>query len=443
MKLLSKLTLYITISKILVVLLFIWLLPRLVNDVASQHTNYYLTEQKKKVLANIEKNGIDYYFDGDSSYGSYTMLKEEYISLEPAGPLSPADTIQTSLRIVEDDTLTYRLLEHVFEYGHKRYLLEIGKTITAINQYNRPLQRVALYVLIGLIAFTLIIDLVFTRLLLRPLGLIIRTKLINRKFPFEEDIPPVSTTTTDFKYLDDSLIGLMNNVKEAFDKEREFTSNASHELMTPISILQNKIENLMLDHEMDEAVQEKIMGIMNTLNRLKKIVRSLLMISRIENDQYSRADKVSPQVLIEEVIKELEDRIEARGIKLTLSVSRHIVLQNVNRDLLFQLFYNLINNAIRYNKEGGAIGISDHLNQDKSYIINITDTGIGMKENDLESIFDRFKKTSRMEGEGYGLGLSIVKSIVQYHSIRIAVKSEYGKGSEFSITFLPGVANAF
>jgi len=273
---------------------------------------------------------------------------------------------------------------------------------------------------------------------LRPLGLIIRTKLINRKFPFEEDIPPVSTTTTDFKYLDDSLIGLMNKVKEAFDKEREFTSNASHELMTPISILQNKIENLMLDHEMDESAQEKIMGIMNTLNRLKKIVLSLLMISRIENDQYSRADKVRPQVLIEEVIKELEDRIEARGIKLTLSVSRHIVLQNVNRDLLFQLFYNLINNAIRYNKEGGAIGISDHLNQDKSYIINITDTGIGMKENDLESIFDRFKKTSRMEGEGYGLGLSIVKSIVQYHSIRIAVKSEYGKGSEFSIIFLSG-----
>jgi hypothetical protein len=80
-------------------------------------------------------------------------------------------------------------------------MMEIGKTIAAINQYNRPLQRVALYVLIGLIAFTLFIDLVYTRLLLRPLGMIIRTKLVNRKFPFKDHIPPIRSTTTDFKYL--------------------------------------------------------------------------------------------------------------------------------------------------------------------------------------------------------------------------------------------------
>jgi two-component system, OmpR family, sensor histidine kinase ArlS len=434
-KLLSKLTLYITLSKLAIVLLFILLLPRLVNDVAFQYTNYTLQKQKKEVLYEINKNGIDYYFQGDSSYGSYTLLKEEYISLEPASRGITRDTIETSRRIVENDTLTYRVLIHEFEFRNKKYMLEIGKTIAAINQYNQPLQRVALYVLIALIALTLFIDLVYTRLLLRPLGVIINTRLVNRRFPFKEHLPPIKTTTKDFKYLDNSLIDLMNKIHEAFDKEREFTSNASHEMMTPISILQNKIENLMLDNDLNEELQEKIMSIMKTLNRLKSIVRSLLMISRIENDQYVKSEQVNIKKLVEEVMNELEDRLEARGIRFRLSFSNDHILQHLNRDLLFQLIFNLVNNAIRYNKENGEISITGYLDPDKSYRLLIADTGVGIASKDLDTIFDRFKKSGLAEGEGYGLGLSIVKSIAQYHGMRIEVKSEYGKGSVFSIIF--------
>jgi two-component system sensor histidine kinase ArlS len=436
-KLLSKLTLYSTLSKTVIVLVFILLLPRLVNDVASQYTNYYLNEQKKQVLDNIYKKGIDYYFEGDSSYGSYTMLKEEYISLEAASDDFPSDTIITAKRIVENDTLTYRLLDYVFFYGHKKYLLEIGKTLAAIDQYNKPLQRVALYALIGLVVFTLIFDLIFTRLVLRPLNLIIRTKLHNQKFPFKENLLPIRTSTTDFKYLDNSLIDLMNKIKEAFEKEREFTSNASHELMTPISILQNKIENLMVDSEMTEETVEKIMGMMNTLNRLKKIVRSLLLISRIENDQFVKTEQVKPFIIIQEIITELDDRLEARKLRLRQSVSQNMILNRINRVLIFQLFYNLINNAIRYNNEEGEIEITDQLIQNQSYTILIKDTGVGIHKNEIETIFNRFKKSSKTEGEGYGLGLSIVKSIAQYHNIGILVQSERGEGSVFSIVFSP------
>ena len=128
MKLLTKLSLFITLSKIIIVILFIGLLPTLVSKVSFQYTNYSLTEQKKKVLAAIARNGIDAYLQGDSAYGSYTMLKEEYISLSPAGGEHIPDTIETSRRIVDNDTLDYRVLTHSLEYGHKRYLLEIGKT---------------------------------------------------------------------------------------------------------------------------------------------------------------------------------------------------------------------------------------------------------------------------------------------------------------------------
>ena len=97
--------------------------------------------------------------------------------------------------------------------------------------------------------------------------------------------------------------------------------------------------------------------------------------------------------------------------------------------------YNLINNAIRYNQEGGEIEITDQIIQGESYIIHIRDAGVGIPAHDLETIFDRFKKAGEKAGEGYGLGLSIVKTIAQYHDIKIAVQSKYGEGSTFSIHF--------
>ncbi len=436
MKLFTKLTLFITLSKLAIVVLFVLLLPVLVNQVASEYTNYYLREQKKKVLKAINTNGIDFYLQGESSYGSYTMLKEEYISLEPDSARLWHDTIETARRLVEADTLTYRILRHAFSYDHKNYLLEVGKTTATISQYNRPLQRVALFVLIALILLTILVDLLYTRLVLRPLGLIIRTRLVNRRFPFKEHLPPIKTSTADFRYLDNALIDLMGKIKEAFDKEREFTSNASHELMTPISILQNKLENLMVDSDMNEALQEKTMGMMKTLNRLKKIVHSLLLISRIDNDQFTRTDTINMDQLLKEVMEELGHRAEARGITVSIMLPPDgIVIPNMNHELIFQLFYNLINNAIRYNKENGHLYIRSKISPLHTWTIHIQDTGIGIPTEELDTIFDRFKKAKQASGEGYGLGLSIVKSIAQYHNIRLRVDSEPGVGTNFSVDF--------
>ena len=437
MKLLTKLTLFITLSKMLIVVLFILLLPFLISLVSFRYTNYYLEEQKKKVLAVIQKNGVDYYLQGDSAYASYTMLKEEYISLTPAVSNNVRDTIETSQRIVEKDTLNYRVLIHPLDYRSDKYILEIGKTTATINQYNRLLQRFSLVILIGLIVISIVMDLIYTNVLLRPLARIVRTKLLNRKFPFKEPLTPINTSTIDFKFLDSSLISLMEKIHEAFDKEREFTSNASHELMTPISILQTNIENMMMEEGISEDLQERISGMMKTVNRLKKIVHSLLYISRIENDQFAKSDLVNVRELSLEVMEELSPRLETKSIYFVNDVSFKVELKQVNRDLLFQLLYNLINNAIRYNRENGSIFLSDHYTPRQSYTLFIKDTGTGIRQEDLGTIFNRFKKSDQANGEGYGLGLSIVKSIISFHGFEINVRSEYGKGTVFSIV-IPG-----
>lgn len=426
---------FITGSKLAVVLLFIILLPFLINGIVSEYTNYSLRRQQDKVIRIVQKNGINHYLQGDDSYGSYTMLKEEYIALEPATKGQPIDTIKTAQRIVEGDTLNYKILMHTFDFQQKPYLLEIGKTISSINQYNRPLQRIALYVLMGLIAVSLLFDLLFTRMLIRPLGKIIKSKLINKKFPFKDHTSPVLTSTHDFKYLDAALISLMDQINEAFEKEREFTANASHELMTPISILQNKMENLIGDEQLSDTVVMRIVEMMKTLNRLKKISNALLLISRIDNEQFVKSDTLKPLELINEVIEEITHRLEEKDLSITVSLTTHLTLKKVNRDLLFQLFYNLINNAIKYNVDRGKIVITDLLSGKTGYQIQISDTGIGIAAEEQPFIFDRFRKTNLAENVGHGLGLSIVKSICQYHGVEIMISSEVNKGSNFTLVF--------
>lgn len=436
MKLNSKLTLFITLSKLAIVLLFVLTLPYLTSRISRTYTDYYLQQQKEKVLEVVARNGVESYLQGEASYGSYTMLKEEYISLEPVEEGFTLDTIYTDERIIEQDTLNYRVLTHVFSAGKGSYLMEVGKTVETIEQYNRPLQRIATYVLLGLILITLVVDLFYTRFLLKPLGEIIHTKISNRRFPFNENSDPVHTSTSDFRFLDQSLISLMSQIHEAFEKEREFTANASHELMTPIGILQNKIENLMAEPEVSEFVQDRLIGMQRTLNRLKRIVHSLLLISRIDNDQFSKKDTVSIAELFGDILDEISHRLSERQIGLSINLSEEIVFQNVNRDLLFQMFYNLINNAIRYNKNEGKIMVSDSRNDDGTYVINISDTGIGIPEDEISSIFNRFKKANNSEdGTGYGLGLSIVKSISDYHRISIQIESKLSIGTTFTLVF--------
>ena len=134
------------------------------------------------------------------------------------------------------------------------------------------------------------------------------------------------------------------------------------------------------------------------------------------------------------MLEEIGHRMEEKELELQVSLSDDVTLKNVNQDLLFQFFYNLINNAIKYNVEKGRISISDRLDR-SGYSIIISDSGIGIAKEELGFIFDRFRKTNLSENVGYGLGLSIVKSIAVYHGLDVKVDSVVGEGSTFTVRF--------
>jgi signal transduction histidine kinase len=435
MKLRSKFAVYNTVAKIVIILVFVIVMPVLIKQVAIINTDRQLQQKKEQVLSILEIEGISSFIGEGSTdgYGSYNLLKEEFISLEEADTTLHLDEIENSPRLVDEEVVDYRVLTYTFASGGKQYILEVARSLSTIQEIESTLRRFALITLVIISLITILVDIAFTEYLLRPLKTIIG-KLRSTKDPSSFTFKPVATSTTDFRYLDESIHDMMNRIEDVFLKERHFISNVSHELLTPISIIQGKLENLLSNDGLTEDTELRLMEAQKTITRLKNIVRALLLISKIENDQYVLQDSVSVNSLIDEVTGEIDDRLEAKEIVLNkLGIQAH-TLHHCNASLLHTMLFNLINNAIKYNHEGGSITITGY-HSANGYQLQIEDTGIGIEPQNIAAIFNRFKRLDKRDNESFGLGLPIVQTIADLHQIKIAVQSTPGKGSTFALTF--------
>ena len=440
MKLKTKLTLFNTISKLVIVTIFVLLLPNLIKNINQNYTDNKLRKQKDKLLELVNAQGIKNYIGGGESEASYyTPLKEEYVSMVIDSLPEYLDTIKNEKRILQGDTIEYRILSHDFVAEKKKYLLEIAISVDAITETIRPLQNIAFQVLLGMILLTIMADQIYSTYVLRPLGLIIKTKLIGHKFPNFGSYDKVKTTTSDFEYLDISIHKMIETIESTFQKEREFISNASHELMTPISILQSKIENMFEREDIVDELKTRLLEMQKILNRLKSITKTLLLISQIENEQFLREDKIPLAELLQEVYDEISIRLQDKNIRYEVSIPTNWVLVSVNKFLLFNLFFNLVNNAIKYNRKNGEIRVIA-TNENNIFSISIIDSGIGIADEELPFIFNRFKKFRQsLQQDSFGLGLPIVKSIAAFHQIKIDVASAKDIGTTFKLSLPPDI----
>jgi len=439
LKLRTKLTLFNTISKLVIVTLFVLLLPVLIKYINQVYTDIRLKKDKDKVLQTVKNLGIKYYIENGESYATYTPIKDVYVSLEEDSLAGTPDTIEDAPRKVQGDTIQYRILSHKFKADNKQYELEIGISQDSVNATSGPLQSIAFLILLGMIILTIAADQLYSSYLLRPLSFIIKTKLVANKFPNFGKYKQVKTSTSDFRHLDLSIHQMITTIESTFQKEREFISNASHELMTPISILQSKIENMFEEEDINDDLKVRLLEMQRILNRLKSITKTLLLISQIENEQFLKEDKISISELLYEVYDEISIRLQDKNLTSNITIANNCDLVNVNKFLLFNLFFNLVNNAIKYNREGGEINI-EAVKEDNAFVVKVSDTGIGIAAADLPFIFNRFKKLKQsLQQDSFGLGLPIVRSIADFHHIKIDVQSEKDKGSTFKLTFPAGV----
>lgn len=437
MRLEIKLALIGALSKIVIFFILLILLQQVIDQQALQHTDRALIKMKEKTMANIAKIGINSFLniEKDSAFASYNILKDEYITID-------LDTIKANskmqfsdeARIIEDEEFDYRILNYSFEINNQYYMLEIGKNIQLINALNRTMKNISISIILLVLLSTIIFDIGINKYLLHPLNRMIIPKLKTITNPETYEFSKIGSSTSDFVYLNNALNELMQKVTTILKNQKKFTADVSHELFTPISIMQSKLENLLTSGNLPEQFTAIIIDQQNHLNRLNQIIKALLLIARIENDQFSKNETVLVHEVVEEIILNIEDRAEMKNIKIENLVHEAVSLQSVNKSLLYILIFNLVSNAIKYNKDGGWIRISTY-ETENNFCIEIRDSGIGIDSDQITKVFDRFKRADPASGEGHGLGLSIVSSIVHFHNGSIDVKTVKGEGSVFKVQF--------
>lgn len=434
MKLQVKFSLYNAITKIAIIVVLGGIILFSLDRLAYNQLDNRLTKKKNKIIAHLNDNEIDSLLNKQESFTDYNILKEEFIVLTdiPDNQTKTSAQIITESREIEGDIEVYRILNYKFSYHTNWYNLEIGESMTALSSIKSGIRFYMLIVLFAALLITLVTDYFFSNFLLKPFYLIIEKKINRVNDPSHYNYENIPTSTEDFKILDNSINSLMRKINALFALEKQFIANVSHELLTPISVLTTRFENMLNTPQIPVEHENKIYASLKTLSRLKVVINSLLLISKVENNQYLKSDNISLRHELQDIFEDLEDRLIDKKIVHTLDLSEDYNFKG-NQALIHTLLVNLINNAIKYNKEGGFIDIKGK-NKGERYQLTITDSGLGMNNELLENAFDRFKR-GNTEEKGFGLGLAIVQSIASFHQINIDLQSEEGKGTTILLDF--------
>ena len=232
------------------------------------------------------------------------------------------------------------------------------------------------------------------------------------------------------------IVQQMQELKEAEAMRREFSANVSHELKTPLMSISGYAELMMNGMVGADKVPEFSGRIYHEASRLSSLVSDIIQLSRLdEKNSDMPFEAVDIYELAEDIVLHLKIAAEKRGIELLLE-GEHVVVRGV-RQVLYEMFYNITDNAIRYTDEGGKVLVFAGQNG-KHPCYYVEDNGIGIPKNEQKRIFERFyrvdKSHSRQTG-GTGLGLSIVKHGAILHKAKINLESEPGKGTKMELMF--------
>ncbi len=335
------------------------------------------------------------------------------------------------------DTMLYQIIGGVENYELYRQLTSIetlqGKTykiVTRSSQVKNHEFILGITISVAVVVFLLILSVYvlntyvakkFWNPFYKNLD-----KLKNYSFENAEPIALEESQIDEFKELNQSLYKLTDKLSTDFQNLKEFTENASHEMQTPLAIIQSKLEYLMQSENLNIEDKQTISTVFSASKRLSKLNKTLLMLSKIENQQYSQKKEININEVVNQQLELFEDFI----INKDLTVSKNLTLNskiNANPLLFEMVVSNLISNAIKHNYEGGSIEI-----QTNELFISVANTGKPTKTSS-EMLFDRFKKESS-SSDSFGLGLAIVKKICDVHNWEI--KHNFNEGKHyFSIYF--------
>jgi signal transduction histidine kinase len=245
---------------------------------------------------------------------------------------------------------------------------------------------------------------------------------------------PEVTTKDEIGRLTIGFNHMLDRLEEAFKRQKQFTASAAHELKTPLATLKAGMQVLKRDNNATlQDYEENADILIKSVDRLTGVVNDLLLIASAEESKQEIQEEIYLDAMFETIFDELSSLYDKQNIIYKIELSEKIIYGNSS--MLYRTFYNLIENAYKYNRTNGEISVTAYEEND-SVVIRISDTGKGIPEEHLPYIFEAFYRVDASRSRkiaGAGLGLSLVKTIIERHGGHISVESSYGKGSVFTI----------
>ena len=222
-------------------------------------------------------------------------------------------------------------------------------------------------------------------------------------------------------------------IQAAFEREKQFTADASHELRTPVAVILSQCEDA-LRTECDAPHREAFVTIQKQAEKMAGLISQLLTLARAEQSRKKlHLERVNLSELSEIVCEQQQEFAEERGIEIAQQIEPDVVVQG-DETMLMRMLINLLENAVKYGKQNGHIRVS--LSRENEFAVcRVQDDGIGIEKEHLEHVWKRFwQEDASRKVEGAGLGLAMVKWMAEAHGGGVSVTSEKGKGSCFSFT---------
>jgi len=409
-KLLNKSIIYLSVSLLLIISLSsIFFYFNLLKEIKSS-VDEGLDNFKRQIIYKTER---------DTTLLTHSNFNNGFFSINEITHLQAlqihdtyADTVMF-MRDKDDDEAeseTVRMLTSAFEKDGKYYKLSIINSMVEEDDLVEQLLHGSLWLYGILMLFIILINNFVLQRLWKPFYLFLN-QLKQFRIETKEKLPAVKTNTKEFIDLQNAVHILLQRSIESFEQQKQFIGNASHELQTPLAITINKLELLIEKNSLKPEQAESIYEIMNTVERLIRLNKSLLLLTKIENKQIFDNKQINFNKIVLQNINDFEEIADFKAVKISYTEGGNLAAE-MDSSLANTIISNLLRNALFHNIPNGTVTVFVSENS-----ITISNSG-SEKALDAQKIFTRFYKSEQSQN-GTGLGLSIVKAICDLYGFSI------------------------
>ncbi|MEP7253600.1 MAG: HAMP domain-containing sensor histidine kinase [Ginsengibacter sp.] len=412
MKLLTKTTLYFLIALIpLLAVTGCYLFYQF-----SKEINY---RSDKELIS--EEIGWVQYLQSEADNGITFVLKSPELSVYPTDAATAQYPTLANIygySAEGNNKSPYRQLSQVVSINGNSYQIIIKQSQEQKAALVTGVTRIMLFVFAGLFAATLIFNWAISKRLWKPFRQSLG-KIRSAELQKMEAIHFENTNIQEFNELNASLNYMAGKMYRDYVNMKEFTENAAHEMQTPVAIVQSKLELLLQDDNLKDEQIQSILESATALSRLSKLNEGLLLLAKIENNQYETIEEINLAELSKKYLHLFDEFIKEKQLNIKTNFQDNFII-NVHPVLAGSLISNLLGNAIKYNYNGGTIEIT--ISQNDYHISNTS------MENPIasEKLFTRLRVSREGQEPSNGLGLAIVKKIVDVNNLLITYHAQNG-----------------